>query len=168
MIKQKCITILMIIVSFVLQTTFLHSIELADVVPNLLLILTVSYAYMRGRTSGLAIGFLCGILLDMMYGSVIGVCTFGFINIGYWSGYLQKIYFTDRFSLPLFLVATCDLLYGMYYYFTEFLIRGRLNFGFSLIHKIIPEMVYTTLVSIVILHFLMWLEPKISKKREEV
>ena len=72
MIKKKLLSILVILFAFLLQTTVFRVIELADVVPNLLLVATVSYAYLRGRTSGIITGFFCGLMLDMMYGSVIG------------------------------------------------------------------------------------------------
>ena len=76
MIKRRISTIVIIFIGFILQTTALHAIELADVVPNILLILTVCYSYMRGRTSGLLTGFLCGLLLDMQFGNVIGLYAF--------------------------------------------------------------------------------------------
>ena len=87
MIKRRISTIVIIFIGFILQTTALHAIKLADVVPNILLILTVCYSYMRGRTSGLLTGFLCGLLLDMQFGNVIGLYAFVFMTIGFLCGY---------------------------------------------------------------------------------
>ena len=56
MIKRRISTIIIILLAFLLQTTVFHKLALANVVPNLLLILTVCYSYMRGRTSGEVIG----------------------------------------------------------------------------------------------------------------
>ena len=78
MIKRRISTIFIILLAFLLQTTIFHKLAMANVVPNLLLILTVCYSYMRGRTSGELIGLLCGLMLDMMYGSVIGLYLFCF------------------------------------------------------------------------------------------
>ena len=93
MIKRRISTIIIILLAFLLQTTVFHKLALANVVPNLLLILTVCYSYMRGRTSGEVIGLVCGLMLDMMYGSVIGLYAFIFMTIGFLCGYCQKIYF---------------------------------------------------------------------------
>ena len=82
MIKRRISTIIIILLAFLLQTTVFHKLALANVVPNLLLILTVCYSYMRGRTSGEVIGLVCGLMLDMMYGSVIGLYAFIFMTIG--------------------------------------------------------------------------------------
>ena len=109
MIKRRISTIIFILLAFLLQTTVFHKLALANVVPNLLLILTVCYSYMRGRTSGEVIGLVCGLMLDMMYGSVIGLYAFIFMTIGFLCGYCQKIYFTDNYILPCVLVGLSDL-----------------------------------------------------------
>lgn len=92
MIRKKITAAIIILIGFLLQTSVFRSFELANVVPNMLLIVTVSYAYLRGRTSGLLIGFVCGLLLDMYCGSVMGLYAFIFMSIGFLSA-LQKILF---------------------------------------------------------------------------
>ena len=67
MIKKRILPVVMILAAFLLQTTVFQSIKLAGAVPNLLLVLTITYGYLRGRTSGLVIGFFSGLLLDCLY-----------------------------------------------------------------------------------------------------
>ena len=81
MIKKRILPVVMILAAFLLQTTVFQSIKLAGAVPNLLLVLTITYGYLRGRTSGLVIGFFSGLLLDCLYGSVIGLYAFIFMTI---------------------------------------------------------------------------------------
>ena len=139
MIKRKVVSIFIIFIAFLLQTTLCQSMALANVVPNLLLVVTICYGYLRGRTSGILIGFFCGLLLDMVYGSVIGLYAFVFMTIGFVIGFCQKIYFTDSLILPSILIVAGDFLYGIYYFVTEFLMRGRIHFGFYFLHVILPE-----------------------------
>ena len=167
MIKRRISTIIIILLAFLLQTTVFHKLALANVVPNLLLILTVCYSYMRGRTSGEVIGLVCGLMLDMMYGSVIGLYAFIFMTIGFLCGYCQKIYFTDNYILPCVLVGLSDLVYGFYYYITEFLVRGKLNFTFYFSHIILPELIYTLVISVVVFRVLNRLEKYLSTERRE-
>lgn len=167
MIKKKLLSILVILFAFLLQTTVFRVIELADVVPNLLLVATVSYAYLRGRTSGIITGFFCGLMLDMMYGSVIGLYAFIFMTVGFIIGFCPKIYFRENLLLPTILIAVSDLLYGIFYYITEFLMRGRLHFGFFFIHRILPEMVYTVIVGIIFFRILASLERLAKPRRKE-
>ena len=157
MIKNRICTGLLIIICFLLQTTVFHGIALAGVVPNLMLILTVSIAYMRGRTEGLIIGLICGLLFDMQFGNVIGLYGFIYMAIGFVIGYCQKVYFTDEYILPLVLISISDFVYGIYYYIVEFLLRGRLHFGFYLWRVILPELIYTLVVSIILYRFFLFL-----------
>lgn len=167
MIRRKLLSILVILFAFLLQTTVFRSLELADVVPNLLLVVTVSYAFLRGRTSGIITGFFCGLLLDMMYGSVIGLYAFIFMTVGFIIGFCPRIYFRENLLLPTILIAISDLLYGVFYYITEFLMRGRLHFGFFFIHRILPEMVYTVIAGIVFFRILASLEKLVVVQRKE-
>lgn len=167
MAKRRISTFILIILFFLLQTTVFQGIKLANVVPNLLLILTVCIGYMRGRTEGLLTGLLCGLMLDMVYGSVIGLYAFIFMTIGFLIGYCQKYYFTDDLIMPTLLVSISDLVYGIYYYVVEFLMRGQINFGFYFIHVILPEIIYTVLISIIVYRLLRfverWLTPRFRR-----
>lgn len=167
MIKRRISTVIIIIIAFLLWTTLFQSLKLANVAPNIMLAIVVCYAYMRGRTSGLMIGFLCGLLSDMMYGSVIGLYAFALMTIGFLCGYCQKVYFTDNYILPCVLVGNSDFAYGLYYYITEFLVRGRLSFGFYLSTVILPEMIYTMIIAVVLFRFLNMLERYVTEKRKE-
>lgn len=167
MIKRKIVTLFVIILAFIFQTTVFRTFELADVVPNLLLVVTVSYAYLRGRTSGILIGFFCGLMLDMMYGSVMGLYAFIFMSVGFLIGFCQKIYFRETLFLPAVLIAASDLVYGLFYYITEFLMRGRLHFGFYFLYRILPEMVYTAVVGILLFRILVSVERLLTAERKE-
>lgn len=167
MIKRKIVSIIFVLLAFVLQTTVFQALALADVVPNLVLVVTVCYGYLRGRTSGLVTGFFCGLMFDFVYGSIAGIYAFAFMTIGFLVGYCRKIYFTGSLVLPTILIAGSNFLYGVYYFVMEFLMRGRLNFGFYFLHVILPELVYTTLVGVLLYRFIVLIENLITTRREE-
>ena len=163
MIIKAFSSILIIIIAFLLQTTFFRTIALADVVPNLMLIVTVSYGYIRGRTHGMWIGLVCGLMFDMMYESIIGLCAFSLMTIGFFIGYVKKIFFTDGILLPIVLISIGDFAYCLFYFVTEFLLRGRLNFLFYFIHVILPELLYTIPVGIGIFYLIRLLDGAIDQ-----
>ncbi len=163
---KKIVAILIIIIAYVLQTTLFQVLELADVAPNILLIITVTYAYLRGRTSGILIGFICGLLLDAQFESVVGLYALALMTIGYLVGFCKKIYFRNSILLPIILIMGSDFIYGLYCYITGFMMRGRLNFGFCLMYRILPEMIYTTLVGCVIFMLLIKLENLLNRRKE--
>ena len=170
MIKKWISTILLILICYLLQTTIFYYFRLANVIPNLLLILTVSTGYIRGQKDGLITGLICGLLSDVVFGSVIGLYGLIFMVIGFFSGYGNKIYFKNNFTAPLILVGIGDFLYGFLFFVFEFLLRGRLNFVVYFKQVILPEMIYTMLAAVV-LYKLIWLVYKLTASidvREEV
>ena len=69
--RRKLILAVLILLAFVLQGTVFQTLSIASIVPNLLLILTVSFGFMRGKKEGMFVGFFCGLLIDIFYGSMI-------------------------------------------------------------------------------------------------
>lgn len=160
---RRIITLaLLILVSFLLQTTLFHFFEFAGVVPNLLLILTMSFGLMRGRKEGLLVGFFCGLLADIMFGFAIGPYAMLYMYIGYVNGLFQKRFYPDDIKLPMLLIGGSDIIYNLFVYLVMFLLRSRFHFIYYLKAIIIPELVYTMVVSIFIYIALL----KINQKLE--
>jgi rod shape-determining protein MreD len=146
-VKRFFVVTLEILICFLLQTTVFQWFRLAGVTPNLLLILTVSIGFMRGRKEGLFIGFICGLLIDVYYGNLIGICALIYLVIGYLSGYANKIFAREDLSIPLLLIGVGEFIYFFLYYVLEFLLRGRLNIIYYFIHIGFPRIIYTVVVS---------------------
>lgn len=166
--KRLIVYILEIIICYVLQSAMFHYLALANIMPNLLLILVVSTAYMRGKMPGMMLGLFSGLLVDLMSGSsVIGLCTLFYMLIGYVVGMTNRFYSNDDYTLPIILVAISDFFYGFFYYIFEFLLRGRLNFLFYLRRLILPEIIYTIAVSVFLYKLLHMINNRLEHKSEE-
>lgn len=148
--KRAIIYFLEIIICFVLQSSLYQFVSLARVMPNLLLILVVSNAYMRGRMTGMVLGFFSGLLIDILFGNVIGLYAMLMLLIGYLVGFAHKIYSRDDFTLPLIFIALADLAYQISYYVLEFLLRGKLDFMYYFRILILPEVIYTLAVATIV------------------
>lgn len=146
--KRKIAMAILIIAVTLLQCSVFQYIEVASIKPNLLLILTVSFGLMQGRKSGLLIGFFSGLCLDLLFYQTLGFHALIYMWIGYLSGYFYRIFYDDDIKTPLLLVSAADLLYGMMQYLFTFLLRGRTNFFFYLDRIIIPEILYTIVMTI--------------------
>lgn len=165
--KRFIVTILEILICFVLQSSMFHYIALANVMPNMLLILVVSSAYMRGRMSGLLIGLFSGLLVDFSFGNVIGLYAIFYMLIGYFIGFVHKYYANDDFTLPIILVGISSLAYGFFYYTFEFLLRGRLDFLYYFRRLILPEIIYTAVFSVLLYKILHMINNRINQKLNE-
>jgi rod shape-determining protein MreD len=98
---------------------------------------------MRGRMTGMMIGFFSGLLIDILFGNVIGLYAMLLLLIGYIAGFANKIYSRDDFTFPLIFIAIANFLYQFLYYVFEFLLRGKLDFLYYFRKLILPEVIYT-------------------------
>lgn len=160
--KRFFITVAIVFVCFLLQTTLFQHIALAGEVPNLILITVVAISYMRGRLEGMYIGFASGLLIDLLYGDLIGMNALLFVVTGYLVGICNEIYYRDELSVPIIIIAISDFGYNFVFYVFNFLLRGRFDVFYYIWKIILPEMVYTVLVACILyklLHSLnYWLE----------
>ena len=111
-----------IILGLLLQTTVFIHFEVANIVPDLLMIITVACGYQFGKLQGMATGFICGILLDITYGSVMGVYALFFLLIGYMNGLLKPYFIEHDFGVPLLLIPASEFFYTLLFYIFEFFI----------------------------------------------
>ena len=154
---------LMIIICFILQNTVFQALALASISPNLLVILTSSMGLMRGKKEGMLVGFFCGFLVDIFYGDLFGFYALVYMYIGYVNGFFNKIFYDADIKLPMLVISASEFLYSLIVYVFLFLIRTRFNFGYYFIHIIIPELVYTIVVTL----FLYRLINGVNRKLEQ-
>ncbi len=172
--KRLIVYFIEILFLYLIQSSTYHYFALANIMPNLLLILVVAYAYMRGRMTGLLLGFFSGLLIDLMYCSnvitsipIIGTHALLYLLIGYFFGFLNKFYSNDDYTLPIIIIAVSEFIYKFSYYIIEFLLRGKLDFLYYLRRFIFPEMIYTVAVSIFLYKLLHMINKKLEHKQEE-
>lgn len=160
--RRVLISGILVILCFVLQTTVFKGIAFGGIVPNLMIILTASFGLIRGERTGLIFGFFCGLLSDIFFGSVIGLNAMIYMYIGYANGKFNKLFFPENIKLPMALILVSDLVYGFAYYVILFLMRGRFHFTYYFIHIILPETVYTILVTLILYPLVLWINRKLE------
>lgn len=166
---RKIVTVLLVAVCFVLQSTIFQELSLGSISPNILIVLTSSFGFMRGKKEGMFIGFLSGLLIDIFFGNFIGFYTLVYMYIGYINGFFSKMFFDEDIKLPLVLITLSDFFYGLVIYFFLFLMRNRYDFVYYLLNIIIPEVVYTVVVTVVLYQIVLWMNRKLERfeKRSE-
>ncbi len=158
---RKIVVTLFILAGFVLQSTVFNGIAMAGIIPNLMIILTSSFGFMRGEREGLIIGFCCGLLNDIFFGSFLGFYALVLMYIGFLNGKFNRIFYPEDIRLPIALIVVSDLSYGILCYVLLFLLRGRFGFAYYFSHVILPETLYTIVVT-------MFLYPVILKVNEKL
>ncbi len=167
---RKFVVAIFILGCFILQCSVFGSISFAGIIPNLMIVLTSSFGFMRGEKEGLLIGFFCGLLNDACFGSFLGFYALLLMYIGFLNGKFSRIFYPEDIKLPMALIITSDLSYGFICYILMFMLRGRLQFAYYFSHVILPEALYTTVVTLFLYPLILKVNEKLEaheKRREQ-
>ena len=165
-IKRILICAVLITVCFLLETTVFQKLAFASIIPNLLIIVTSSFGFMRGQKEGMIIGFFCGLLIDILGGNLLGFYALIYMLIGYGNGFFQRVFYDEDIKLPLALIAGSELLYGMVIYVLLFMLKSDFHFLHYLRHVIMPELVYTILVTLVLYQIILQINRKLEAEEQ--
>lgn len=163
---RKGIVALLIIMCFILQCSVFDSLSFAGIIPNLLIILTSSFGFMCGEKYGLVIGFFCGLLNDIFFGNFLGFYALILMYIGYLNGKFSRSFYPEDIKLPLALIVVSDLSYGIICYVLTFMLRGRLQFTYYFTHIILPEALYTIVVTLFLYPVILKINEKLEAREK--
>ena len=91
----------LLVLCYALQTSLLTFVSYDGFSANLMLLLTVSVAFLRGHEQGIFFGFMAGLLQDATAGSYFGVATFSYMTIGLIFGKFSVNLFREQSLLPV-------------------------------------------------------------------
>lgn len=147
-IKRLFITIVVLFVCYILQCTLFPRLAIASVKPNIMIILTASYGFMRGPREGMLVGFFSGLMMDIQFGNILGFYALIYMAAGYVNGLFEQLYYDEDIKLSLALVGATEFIYGLVIYLLMFMLRSEFDFLHYLRHIIIPELIYTIVVTL--------------------
>ena len=162
--RRKITVFLIIAVCYLLQSTVFQALSFASISPNLMIVVVSAFGFMRGKKEGLWIGFFTGLLLDVFTGSILGFYALLYMYVGYFHGFFRKMFYPEDIKLPMLLIAVSDFSCSLIIYFLLFLFRGKFDILYYLLNIMIPELVYTMVVTI----FLYFIILKINQKLETI
>ncbi|TCK98088.1 rod shape-determining protein MreD [Natranaerovirga hydrolytica] len=168
MLKRFLVLSLIVLIGYILQSTLFQYLDVFQVAPNILLIITVSFALIRGKLEGAFIGFFCGLLMDIFFGRIIGFNALMYMYIGYFNGFVYKLFFKESLLIPTLMVLVSTFAYGFSYYVFAFLLRGRTEIWYYLYRIVIPEMVYTTFITLFLYRIILYINNKLELKEKGV
>jgi len=161
--RRIIVNVFLIILAFTVQCCIFPLLPFFTVSPNLLLILTFSFGFIHGNEAGIYYGLLAGILLDLFYSGPFGFYTLLFINVGYFNGICTRYYYEDYITLPLILCLINELVYNLYIYIFRFVVRGKLDIIYYTKEIIIPEMIFSVVITLLIYRFFLFANRQLSE-----
>ena len=141
--KKEFISIILLILCFLLQSTLLSRFTMGGIVPNLMIVMIATIGFLLGNRTGMWFGFVFGLITDIFFGQIIGLYACIYMFMGYLNGAFEKILFPHDIKLPL-------------------LLKGRFDYLYYLRGIILPELIYTTVLACIIYPFVHFIFEKID------
>lgn len=158
------ITALIIFVNFILQTTLFPLFTIQGIFPNTALIIVTSYALLRGSKEGALVGVVTGFLMDVFFATAIGFHSALYPAIGFLFGRAQPNFYRENYLLPVIFCTISACIFEAVIYVIGFLFQGEGNLLYFLFSVLLPETVYTAVVTVPCYRILFgvneWLELK--------
>ena len=158
------ITALIIFINFILQTTLFPLFAVQGIFPNTALIIVTSYALLRGSKEGAIAGVFTGLLMDIFFSTMIGFYSLLYPAIGYLFGRSQRNFYRENYLLPVIFCTVSTVIFQAVLYVTGFLFRGEGNILYFLFSVLLPEIVYTAVITVPLYRILFaineWMELK--------
>ena len=121
---------------------------------------------MRGSREGMLVGFVSGLLADIQFGDMIGFYALIYLLVGFINGLFQRLYFDEDIKLPLFLISISEFLYGIIVYFLTYLLRSDFNFLLYLNKIILPELIYTIVITLGLYPLILFINHKLEAEEK--
>ena len=165
-IRRLLANFILVILSFILQTTVFRVLDFGGISPNLLMIVVASMGFIKGDKAGLLTGFFSGLLVDIFFGTYIGFFALIYMYIGFIVGKFHEVFFSQNIAIPIVFITISDFLFGFICYVLMFLFRTKFNIGYYMITVIIPEMVYTAIVAIFFYPLILMIHNRIDDREQ--
>lgn len=155
--KRNIQLILLVLITWLLQTLFGAFVPNSYVTPNMLLILSCSMGFLLGTRTGMWTGFLAGIFYDLMFGNIFGLTALVFMYAGVLNGKLYRLFFEDDIRVPVLSAGLFDFIYNIVLFITEYIPDHSVRFGQCLKTIILPDVFATILAAIPLYLIYRWL-----------
>lgn len=150
---------ILVILIVAIQATWLAALHLpVKLIPDLVLILVVSFGLLRGPDQGLFFGLLAGFFLDLISGGIIGIQALSKMALGFSAGFMEKTIFKDNLLIPAITVFGATLIFESFNIVLYIAFNSNYNFFSTFISTVLPLSFYNALFTPIVYHFLLKLE----------
>jgi rod shape-determining protein MreD len=125
-VRRTLLLTVVIVTALLLQTTVFADVRLLGARPELMFLLTISFAILEGPASGAVTGFAGGMAHDFLLDQPKGITALTLTLLGYTVGLLRQYIVSPSPVLPVLLVAGGTFLGELFYGLVAFLL-GQLD-----------------------------------------
>lgn len=142
--------ILVFFIIYVLQISVFSNFTIAGVKPNLFIIFILFIGLFANQILGISFGVVCGLIIDLLYGKVIGTSAIMLCIIGYLGAYFDENFSKDNKLTIIIMVAGATFIYELGVYFLNSIILDFSREYINFIRIAIIEVLYNVLLTILL------------------
>ncbi len=145
---------ILVIFTALIEATWLGLIQIGDVLPNMVLLITVYFGITYGEERAMFTGALGGIIQDVAADTALGHHALALIIVGYTVGRLSERLVTESPAVKAMMVLAACLVHGFIYITVDYVQNPGMNAVDAVLVSMIPRTFYTILVTPVVFYAL--------------
>lgn len=158
--KKTVIFIFLVIIVFVLQGVLIGRIQSKWGRPDLPLILLVFWVWHNNWKQGLIVGFVIGLLIDILFFPLLGLNAFSLALVGFLVAEIRQRIYQDNVIFFILLVGAATLLNGIILSFWLLVFNISPSFLQKIVFIVFPTFLYNCLIGFPIFFLREMLWPK--------
>ena len=83
--------------------------------------------------------------------------------IGYCNGFIHRLYLVEDVLLPIIIIVFDDFIFNFITFIIFFVMRNRLSFGLYLREIILPDMIYTAILTMIVFKFFVFVNRRLKR-----
>jgi rod shape-determining protein MreD len=145
------------LVAALVQATLVSRGRFLGACPNLLLVMVVSWALLRGVLTALPIAFVGGLFFDILAGLPLGVSSLGLMATTFLAGLGTRRVFASNVLWPALMVALATPIYAFIVLVVLQFTGLNVNWGEMARQVVAPELVLNVLLTLIVYPTMRWL-----------
>ena len=137
-----------LIIGFILQAGVAPYISIMGAAPNFFLIIVTVAALTNGSDKGALVGFVAGLMLDLMGTGPVGSWALVLSVTGYVTGLLDQHLFAEGWLLPVTVLSFASLIGEFLYLCVVVTLGSELPFFSSIWSLVLPTTLYTIFIAV--------------------
>lgn len=138
----------LLFVAAIVQVSIVASVDIGGGAPDLLLVVLVVVALLRGAVAGAVGGFFAGLLVDTATLGTLGVTSLLLLVAGYWIGRYGETTGRDRAHAPLVSVFVVTILYAFGAYGLHYVLGADVSARLALVDALLPAILLNLLLTV--------------------
>ncbi len=142
------IMVLMVLISFIFETSIFPYLSFLDVVPSMGLLVVMFMGVYKGKVYGSIMGIVIGLIQDVLFSPIIGTNALILFFAGYFIGKLEDKIIKDNIFIPIILSVIGTIYFNFFYYIFMFFLSSNVPFLSYQEYKLVVEIIYNIIIAI--------------------